>query len=327
VAFPRRIIGLSKIAIVAEPNLASFASSEHHLPPIGPRKFSSFRVNTDVRVATSEGIVTRYPIFMQGSAGDLYAYHRISKGCTGTVLLVQPFAEEMNKSRRMFSLLGEALLNVGVSSLLLDPFGTGDSGGDFEDARWEMWRLDLSVGADYLAHLGAPVTAVVALRTGALLAADWLAANVADGEPPAKIVFWQPVLKGEAWLNQFLRQRAMAAKFAGGNESVKDLRSRLAAGKSLEVGGYTLSPQWAEALGRQNLTTYLPSAKSAVAVLEVGRSGDQEGPAARAIRADWPHLSVDAAVVAGDAFWASLEITEVSALTQATVAFLSGAEQ
>lgn len=238
-------------------------------------------------------------------------------------MLVQPFAEEMNKSRRMFSLLGEALLDFGVSSLLLDPYGTGDSAGDFEDARWELWRNDLQVGADYLSRLCEPVSAVVALRAGALLAIDWFASESDVGRLPAKVVFWQPVLRGETWLTQFLRQRSMAAKFAGGDEPVKDLRACLAAGEPLEVAGYTLSPQWAGALDRQSLTAYRPPAHSQVAVLEVGRQADSEGPAGRAVRADWPHLQLDTAVVAGEAFWTSLEIAEVPALIQATVALLT----
>lgn len=327
VAFARRNHGSLKGAIIERLNSANLARNRDQLSPFGPRQFTLIHEKTDICAGTSEDMVTRHPIFMQGKEGDLYALHRLAKGCTGTVLLVQPFAEEMNKSRRMFSLLGDALLDIGISSLLLDPLGTGDSAGDFEDARWDVWRSNLSAGADYLARQGAPVTAVVALRSGALLAADWLAANAAASKPPAKIVFWQPVLKGETWLNQFLRQRAMATKFAGGNEPVKELRSRLAAGESLEVGGYTLSPQWVEALGHQDLTAFVPSARSAVAVLEVGRNVDQEGAAARAIRTDWPQLSVDATVVVGEAFWASLEITEVPALIQVTVAFLTGAER
>jgi hypothetical protein len=47
---------------------------------------------------------------------------------------VPPFAEEMNKSRRMIAEVGRRLEGSGVGMLLVDLFGTGDSEGEFAQA-------------------------------------------------------------------------------------------------------------------------------------------------------------------------------------------------
>jgi pimeloyl-ACP methyl ester carboxylesterase len=48
---------------------------------------------------------------------------------------VHPFAEEMNKSRRMAALQSRALAAQGYAVLQIDLFGCGDSGGDFATRR------------------------------------------------------------------------------------------------------------------------------------------------------------------------------------------------
>src|SRR2546423_9530888 len=74
-------------------------------------------------------------------------------------IYVPPFAEEMNLARRMATLQARALATTGLGVLLLDLFGTGDSGGEFSDARWELWVDDIIAAADWLkghgwAHVG-----------------------------------------------------------------------------------------------------------------------------------------------------------------------------
>ncbi len=57
--------------------------------------------------------------------------------------MLPPFAEEMNKCRRMMALTAYALQAAGLDVLFVDLFGTGDSGGDFADGSLEVWRSDL----------------------------------------------------------------------------------------------------------------------------------------------------------------------------------------
>ena len=54
-----------------------------------------------------------------------------------------PFAEEMNKSRRMVALQASALADAGYAVLQLDLDGCGDDSSGFADASWEGWCSDV----------------------------------------------------------------------------------------------------------------------------------------------------------------------------------------
>src|SRR5687768_8838655 len=62
--------------------------------------------------------------------------HMPSRPARALVVYVHPFAEEMNKSRRMAALQARALAASGHAVLQIDLLGCGDSSGDFGDASW-----------------------------------------------------------------------------------------------------------------------------------------------------------------------------------------------
>ena len=68
----------------------------------------------------------------------------------GLVLYIHPFAEEMNKARRMAALQARALAQGGYSVLQIDLSGCGDSSGDFGDATWKGWVNDVVQGCHWL---------------------------------------------------------------------------------------------------------------------------------------------------------------------------------
>src|ERR1700750_2791898 len=61
----------------------------------------------------------------------------------GAMVYVHPFAEEMNKSRRMAALQARAFARAGHAVLQIDLLGCGDSSGDSGDATWEAWVDDV----------------------------------------------------------------------------------------------------------------------------------------------------------------------------------------
>jgi exosortase A-associated hydrolase 2 len=159
----------------------------------------------------------------------------------GSVLVVPPFGEEMNKSRRMIAETSQRLCEAGVTVVLPDLFGTGDSEGEFRDATLERWIDDLSSACRLAESRGRPVQAVLAVRLGSALAA----AAARAGAVPAVTtsVWWQPVVDGKRHLAQFLRLRVAAGSMRGDDpETVEGLRGRSAAGETIAVAGYELSP-------------------------------------------------------------------------------------
>ena len=77
-----------------------------------------------------DGRCAGIPVFIDSAAGRVFAiYHRPAEGGSNgpAMLYLPPFAEEMNRSRRMAALQARALAAAGYGVLLLDPYGTGDS--------------------------------------------------------------------------------------------------------------------------------------------------------------------------------------------------------
>jgi len=271
---------------------------------------------------------TVQPIFLEGSAGRLFAVYyppavMREEGCN--VLYVPPFAEEMNRARRMAALQARGLAALGFGVLLLDLFGTGESDGDFGDARWSIWLDDISAAADWLTRQGSRAVTLWGLRLGALLAA------VSASQQRNKfqhLVLWQPVADGKTMLTQFLRLRVAAAMAERGEGETTDaLRTELAAGHAIEIAGYELSPELAAAITAARLDTLALPAETRVDWFEVtARAGDPLSPAGRRVIDAWRAAGITAsdAVVAGQPFWSVQETTVAPELLAATRRLFAG---
>jgi len=243
----------------------------------------------------------------------------------GSVLYVHPFAEEMNKSRRMAALAARALARAGWAVLQLDLLGCGDSTGRFGDAAWREWIADVKAGWAYLRNQFAPTPWLWGARAGALLACE--AAPELEGVHAA--LFWQPVVSGRQHLTQFLRLKlAREALGSGGDrEAMKTIRTQLDQGEPVEVSGYELAPSLARGLDAAELA--LPDAVARVAWLEISSA---EPPSFTPVSAASIEsfrqrgIRVDARVVTGPAFWQTVEIEECDGLVAATTEALSANE-
>lgn len=259
------------------------------------------------------------PFFLAGS-GLFAVYHPPAAEIAnlGGVLYAPPFAEEMNKSRRMATLQARRLAAAGFGVLIPDLYGTGDSAGDFGDARWTIWRENLTHCADWLRQRGHESLTLWGLRLGGLLAAE-----LADELAAARLLLWQPALSGQRFLQQFLRLRLTADRLKGGSETLARLREALAAGQSLEVAGYDLHPELASVLEQVRLTS--PPAGVRVDWFEVTNAVDGSlTPASRRMVEEWRSAGVTAhaQTVVGESFWATQEIAEAPALLETTLAAL-----
>lgn len=240
------------------------------------------------------------------------------------VIIVPPFAEELNKSRRMLALQGRALGAVGVPCCYLDLSGTGDSDGEFSEARCSRWIDELSALLHCLrSDYGVETVDLLGLRFGAIVANE-LARDAAL--PIGRLVFWQPVTNGRQYLKQFLRTRVMAGVISGsgGRESVTELRTALATTGALEVAGYRLGDELAceiEALELRDLP-----AVPAIHWIEVhGGAEPALSPASRRFVQGLP-VSVETRAVQGEPFWSTVEIGLAPALIEATTQILGGVE-
>jgi uncharacterized protein len=258
--------------------------------------------------------------FLRAPEGDRFAVHHAPARSPAREawLYVHPFAEEMNKSRRMAARQARAFAAQGVAVLQLDLLGCGDSSGDFADATWDAWIDDVRWGVSWLRerHPDA-MLGLWGLRAGCLLAAA--AASTIDDD--LNFLFWQPVVSGKQHLTQFLRL-ASASAWAGSTNTMdaKAARQALDANLAVEIAGYALSP--ALARGLEAATLEPPPRARHACWLEVGN--DEEpglSPATQRAIDTWQarHAATCASRVGGPAFWQTQEIEDAPDLIDATM--------
>jgi len=231
-------------------------------------------------------MISPEPLFLPGSAGTLFALYvpAPSRSDRGVVLL-PPFAEEMNLSRRMLRLQASALAECGIAALVLDLFGTGDSAGDFGDSLWEIWINDICVAVNFLRQRGCGRIGLLGMRLGAMLAA---AAVPQLDEPCFTTVLWQPVVLGRTYLNELLRIRALT-RMSDINpaSTIAEMRLLFEKGETVEIAGYAVNSTLAAALNTLDLAQLGSVKLGPVTWLEIKRDASEISAAAERCVADW----------------------------------------
>jgi exosortase A-associated hydrolase 2 len=276
---------------------------------------------------TSAGAGESAGRFLDTAHGRIFCMQTRAGG-SACVVVVPPFAEEMNKSRRMWTLLAAQLAARGIDTLIPDLRGTGESDGDFTDARWPYWREDLATTCHLARAQGARRIALLGVRLGALLALDFLreaaaAADSSDAIGIEQLILWQPVLSGQQHLNQFLRLKLAAGlrQATAGRETTATLRERLGRGERLEVAGYELARDLVSAIDALDAQVLAPTTLGRVDWLEVSTSAERALlPASARVLERWraAGVRVEPRVVNGEPFWALQEITIAPELNDVT---------
>ncbi len=230
----------------------------------------------------------------------------------GLVLLVPPWLEELNCSRRMLALGADALRQAGFTVLWPDLYGCGDSAGEHADARWQTWLDDLDLALQRLRQEGerdSPLW-LWSLRSGALLASEFAQRQ----QLACHWLLWQPQAKGEQVLQQFLRLR-LAADMASGTRRHGDsaaMRQALQAGQALHAAGYVVHPELALPLAAAQLKPPGGVAGARLVWCEMASAATQTlGPTSRQHIEAWRAAGYHASTVCvqGPQFWASPEPT------------------
>lgn len=272
--------------------------------------------------------------FLPAHRGQRFClFHRAYSGAAhGLVLYIHPFAEEMNKARRMAALQSRALAQAGYAVLQMDLLGCGDSSGDFGDASWQDWVDDVVHACHWLRQHAPPLDInaggaplwLWGLRSGCLLG---VSAAKQLGET-CNFLFWHPPPSGKVLLQQFLRLKVAGEVLDGnGKRTSEMLRHSIAKGSPVEVGGYLLSAELAMGLEQAELAP--PASNRHGQQLEWLEVSMQEtatvGPASSKTIAQWQQSGyrVNSHTVRGSPFWQNSEPADVPALIAATLAALT----
>jgi exosortase A-associated hydrolase 2 len=272
------------------------------------------------------------PFFLETPRGPLFCLYRRpadAAALRGNVLFIPAFNEEMNRCRSMLTLQAESLAAHGMGSLVIDLHGTGDSAGEYVDARWSHWLADIRIASDWLESQPGGCIAHLGIRLGAMLAA---AAAPTAPQRTQRLVLWQAVVDGKQHFTQFLRVK-MAAQMDRPDlpkETTGTMRAQLAAGTAVEIGGYEIHPELAQALDDAKLARWLPRPGTQVLWLEQPPPGATElAPPSLAAQQAWRDGGVECSWQSfeGPSFWQQHERVLAPAAIEATTAWLLATEK
>lgn len=179
------------------------------------------------------------PFFLNANGRRLFCVRPKASGAAAerSILILPPFAEEMNRVRHYLTRVSKSLLDEGFTVLNLDLSSTGDSSGEFSEARVSHWLEDIAAAAAHLAGDANPLS-ILGIRGGALFLPTLLSNKALN---IGKVCLLEPLNSGGQLLNEFLRVRVAKSVFEGTKETVSSLATVLENGDSLEVAGYQLS--------------------------------------------------------------------------------------
>lgn len=264
------------------------------------------------------------PFFLPGSAGKLFSLYFSPPHLMAPehfILLFPAFAEENNKSRRMTALQAKNFAAQGYGVLMVDPYGTGDSEGNLGDASWSIWCQDVEFIREWLEQRGAKNISLWGLRFGALFA---MHVAPSFGDKLDRLLLWQPVIRGELMMTQFLRLRLASDMIGSGEKvTVRSLRDQLANGDKVEVAGYELSQNLVAGIDSLNMLDMVVDGLPAIDWVEVLASEDQTlSPISQKVLNAWGKENLQVHTVVGESFWTTPEIATLPALLEQTTACL-----
>lgn len=158
----------------------------------------------------------------------------------GAVLICAPFLEERLFCRPVLRNLADALMDAGWHTMRMDPPGEGDSEGDLCEVGLDDALAQIQQAATLLRERVKGPLVLVGLRWGASLA---LAS--ARGTEAERVIAVEPLLSGEDYLQQLLRQNLTTQMATWGRvrENREALLDQSKRGEVVNVQGFELGPR------------------------------------------------------------------------------------
>tara|TARA_R110002049_G_scaffold147342_1_gene310155 strand:+ start:124754 stop:125497 length:744 start_codon:yes stop_codon:yes gene_type:complete len=177
-------------------------------------------------------------------------------GVSQAVILVPPFAEEMNRSKKMYVLCARLLANAGIHSLCFDFAGTGDSYGEWGDFDYSDWKQNL-IDVYQFAKKFASNISLITMRDGGLISLNLVKQNDINID---KCVLWDPIDSGEVLIRQLIRMK-IANAMAGDLKKIttREVLDEIDKSGFLEVGGYHVSSDLIAAIKAEKIAEGIES--------------------------------------------------------------------
>lgn len=258
------------------------------------------------------------------NAGQRFCLFHPARGSSqrGRVLYLHPFAEELNTTRRVVAQQARALAAAGYAVLQIDLTGCGDSSGDFADATWSAWLQDAALAHRWLSQSASGPLWIWGMRSGTLLATDFL--NTLT--EPAHLLLWQPVVNGQQMLQQFTRLHTAGQWLGSEKPGEQSPTQLLAQGHSVEIAGYTVSPELSRGMAQARLQPPATEASSRLIWIELTKQTDTAmSPSSEKELSLWRNAGwqVNAQAVTAPTFWQTVSTEDAPTLISATLATMA----
>lgn len=234
------------------------------------------------------------PFYFGASQKQLFGVYHAPESVVvrkSAVLLCQPLGHEYLRAHRAFRNLAVALAAQGFQVLRFDYYGNGDSGGTSEETSVDQCLADVQTSIEELRDIsGVSMVSLVGLRLGATFAA-LTAAQRSDID---RLVLWDPVIDGDAYLRDLaaLQQEWLRDRFGP--------RAGAAHPEERELLGFSLGEVGERQLG----ATRMPSPVS-IRARSVRLLASRDQPLYGALRQEFEKAGVPSRyeVVEGSADW------------------------
>lgn len=173
--------------------------------------------------------------------------HRAAQPASRALVMCHPLGEEKLWSHRVFVSFARDAAAAGFAVLRFDFRGEGDSDREFHESDFETRVQDACRAVEFVRETDPTITEVTLL--GLRLGASVAAAAAVQRSDVARLVLWDPVVDGAAYMQTVLRLNLMY-QMAVHRRVIEDrdaLVARLAKSDTVNVEGYEV----AEALFRQ----------------------------------------------------------------------------
>ena len=219
---------------------------------------------------------------------------------TRAIVMCHPLGEEKLWAHRVFVSFARDLAAAGFAVLRLDFRGEGDSDREFEDSTLETRIQDACLAVDSVRALNSSVEVTMAvLRLGATIA---LAASIRRGDVD-RVVLWDPVVDGAAYMQTVLRlnlmyQMALHRKVV---ESREALVARLGKGETVNIEGYELARPLFDEISAIQLAGLLPQYAGETLIVQINQDAAPVKPELTNLAEANPRCSVQ--TVQEQPFW------------------------
>ena len=189
-------------------------------------------------------------------------------------LLCNPFGQEAIRAHVVFRILAEHLARSGFHVLRFDYFGTGDSAGEDDQGNLDLWTDNILRADDEIVRRSSsPRSSWIGLRLGATLAA---LASRGAARKPRRLVLWDPIIDGPAYLTEIKQAHISAQKIGFELRWRTDsaLRARVAGQATTEALGYPLPAELKRQLAGLALASFQSLHTDRVTLFSAGVEGE-----------------------------------------------------